>query len=112
MRHLTYVGPNLREWWDAREPRLQDDRDAIVAPLAVTRCDLDLSIATGVAGFEGPFAIGHEAAGVVTAGGDSRKNVAPRDKGILPFHISCGQCDPCPPRHTHALTPVPLPSSD
>jgi alcohol dehydrogenase len=63
MRQLTYVRPNLLEWWDVPEPRLQDDRDAIVAPLAVTRCDLDLSIATGVAGFEGPFAIGHEAAG-------------------------------------------------
>jgi len=53
------VRPNLLEWWDVPEPRLQDDRDAIVAPLAVTRCDLDLSIATGMAGFAGPFAIGH-----------------------------------------------------
>src|SRR5215813_11907988 len=70
MRQLTYVQPNLLEWWDVPEPRLQDDRDAIVAPLAVTRCDLDLSITTGRAGFAGPFAIGHEAAGVVTAVGD------------------------------------------
>jgi alcohol dehydrogenase len=111
MRQLTYVRPNLLEWWDVPEPRLQDDRDAIVAPLAVTRCDLDLAIATGVAGFAGPFAIGHEAAGVVTAVGDSVRNFAPGDKVIVPFQISCGQCDRCRRGHTNACASVPIRSS-
>ncbi len=47
MRQLTYVGGTKIEWWDVPEPKLLDDRDAIVAPLAVTRCDLDLAIAGG-----------------------------------------------------------------
>ena len=111
MRQLTYVRPNLLEWWDVPEPRLQDDRDAIVAPLAVTRCDLDLSIATGKAGFAGPFAIGHEAAGVVTAVGGSVRCFVPGDQVIVPFQISCGQCERCRRGHTNACSAVPFRSS-
>jgi threonine dehydrogenase-like Zn-dependent dehydrogenase len=111
MRQLTYVRPNLLEWWDVPEPRLQDDRDAIVAPLAVTRCDLDLAIAIGKAGFAGPFAIGHEAAGIVTAVGDAVTNFAPGDQVIVPFQISCGQCDRCRRGYTNACTSVPFRSS-
>lgn len=103
--------PNLLEWWDVPEPRLQDDRDAIVAPLAVTRCDLDLSIATGSAGFAGPFAMGHEAAGVVTAVGDAVRDFAPGDQVIVPFQISCGTCERCRRGHTNACTSVPFRAS-
>src|SRR5437899_11047883 len=106
MRQLTYVRPNLLEWWDIPEPRLQDDREAIVAPLAVTRCDLDLSIAIGKSGFQGPFAIGHEAAGIVTDVGDAVRTFAPGDKVIVPFQISCGQCERCRRGHTNACSPV------
>jgi alcohol dehydrogenase len=111
MRQLTYVRPNLLEWWDVPEPRLQDDRDAIVAPLAVTRCDLDLAIATGSAGFAGPFAVGHETAGVVTAVGDGVGDFAVGDRVIVPFQISCGHCDRCRRGHTNACTSVPFRSS-
>src|SRR6516225_7115786 len=47
MRQLTFVRPGVLEWWDVPEPTIQDDRDAVVRPLAVTRCDLDLYIAIG-----------------------------------------------------------------
>ena len=50
MRQLTYVGGKVIEWWDVPAPRLQDDRDALVQPLAVTRCDLDLTIVSGKSG--------------------------------------------------------------
>jgi hypothetical protein len=40
MRQLTYVNGKTIEWWDVPEPRLLDARDALVQPLAVTRCDL------------------------------------------------------------------------
>lgn len=111
MRQLTYVRPNVLEWWDVPAPRLQDDRDAIVAPLAVTRCDLDLYIANGMARFEGPFAIGHEAAGVVTAVGDAVIGFVPGDLVIVPFQISCGRCERCRRGHTNACTAVPFRAS-
>jgi threonine dehydrogenase-like Zn-dependent dehydrogenase len=111
MRQLTYVRPNLVEWWDVPEPRLQDDGDALVRPLAVTRCDLDLRIVDGSAGLPGPFAIGHETTGEVVDIGDAAKNAAPGDLVIVPFQISCGQCERCRRGHTNACLSVPFRSS-
>ncbi len=111
MRQLTYVGGSTIEWWDVPEPRLTDDRDALVRPLAVTRCDLDLTIVSGKAGLPGPFALGHETAGIVTEIGDAVKNFVPGDLVIVPFQISCGECERCRRGHTNACTSVPFRSS-
>src|SRR6516164_4049400 len=105
MRQLTFVRPGVLEWWDVPEPTIQDDRDAVVRPLAVTRCDLDLYIANGVARFDGPFAIGHETAGIVTAVGGAVRNVAIGDIVIVPFQISCGSCRFCRRGLTNACGP-------
>jgi threonine dehydrogenase-like Zn-dependent dehydrogenase len=111
MRQLTYVGGGTIEWWDVPEPKLTDDRDALVRPLAVTRCDLDLTIVSGKAGLPGPFALGHETAGVVTNIGSAVKNFVPGDLVIVPFQISCGECERCKRGHTNACTSVPFRSS-
>jgi alcohol dehydrogenase len=111
MRQLTYVRPNLLEWWDVPAPRLQDDGDAIVHPLAVTRCDLDLYIANGSAHYSGPFAIGHETAGVVVEVGDAVTGFGPGDHVIVPFQISCGTCARCRRGRTNACTSVPFRAS-
>jgi threonine dehydrogenase-like Zn-dependent dehydrogenase len=111
MRQLTYVGGSTIEWWDVPAPKLTDDRDALVRPLAVTRCDLDLAIVGGRSGLPGPFALGHEAAGVVTEVGDAVKNFVPGDLVIVPFQISCGACERCRRGHTNACTAVPFRSS-
>lgn len=111
MQQLTYVGGNTIEWWDVAEPRLLDDRDALVRPLAVTRCDLDLIIAGGKSGLPGPFALGHETAGIVTEVGDGVKNFTPGDLVIVPFQISCGACERCRRGHTNACSSVPFRSS-
>ena len=111
MRQLTFVRPGILEWWDVPEPTIQDDRDAVVRPLAVTRCDLDLYIANGVARFDGPFAIGHETAGIVTAVGGAVRNVAIGDIVIVPFQISCGSCRFCRRGLTNACEAVPFRSS-
>ncbi|HEY0909979.1 MAG TPA: alcohol dehydrogenase catalytic domain-containing protein [Bradyrhizobium sp.] len=111
MEQLTYVGDGIVEWWDVPEPRLQDDRDALVQPLAVTRCDIDLTIVGGKSGMKGPFALGHETTGRVIEVGDAVRNYAPGDLVIVPFQISCGECDRCKRGHTNACTSVPFRSS-
>jgi threonine dehydrogenase-like Zn-dependent dehydrogenase len=111
MRQLTYVGGSTIEWWDVPEPKLTDDRDALVRPLAVTRCDLDLTIVSGKAGLPGPFALGHETAGIVTDVGSAVTNFVPGDLVIVPFQISCGECERCRRGHTNACTSVPFRSS-
>ena len=44
MRQLTYIKPGTLEWHDVPAPMLHSKRDAIVRPLVVARCDLDLYI--------------------------------------------------------------------
>jgi alcohol dehydrogenase len=111
MRQLTYVGSSTIEWWDVPAPNLTDDRDALVRPLAVTRCDLDLTIVGGRSGLPGPFALGHETAGVIVEVGDAVRNFVPGDLVIVPFQISCGACERCRRGHTNACTAVPFRSS-
>jgi threonine dehydrogenase-like Zn-dependent dehydrogenase len=111
MRQLTYVGGSTVEWWDVPEPKLLDPRDAIVQPLAITRCDLDLIIVSGKSGLPGPFALGHETAGRVVDVGSAVKNYVPGDLVIVPFQISCGDCERCRRGHTNACSSVPFRSS-
>jgi len=44
MRQLTYVGGSTIEWWDVPEPKLLHEGDALVQPLAVTRCATKLPV--------------------------------------------------------------------
>ena len=45
MRALMFRGPMQLAWEEVETPQLHDARDALVRPLAVARCDLDLAIA-------------------------------------------------------------------
>jgi threonine dehydrogenase-like Zn-dependent dehydrogenase len=100
MRQLTFIKPGKFEWQDVAAPKLTADTDAIVKPIAVARCDLDLYIAAGVVPYPGPFAFGHEAvAEVVDAG--PKANVKPGDRVVVPFQLSCGRCETCKRGHTN-----------
>ena len=49
----------------------------------------------GDAPLTGPFPFGHEFVADVVAVGDDVCGVTPGDRVIVPFQISCGQCDRC-----------------
>lgn len=106
MKQLTFIRPQVFEWQDVPAPRLRSDADAIVRPLTVARCDLDLYIALGRAPFPGPFAFGHEAIGVVTDAGDNA-GIVPGEKVIVPFQMSCGRCDSCRRGYTSTCAAYP-----
>jgi threonine dehydrogenase-like Zn-dependent dehydrogenase len=94
MQQLTFIKAGTFEWHDVAYPEIHAATDAIVRPLAVARCDLDLYIATGIVPFPGPFAFGHEmVGGVVDAG--HMAGVTPGQRVVVPFQISCGQCVSC-----------------
>jgi alcohol dehydrogenase len=104
MRRLMFRGPGRVEWEDAPEPQLSDAGQAVVAPLAVALCDLDAGLLSGLpalapvleAGpFVPPFPFGHEAVAEVVAVGPDVTTVAPGDRVVVPFQISCGSCAPC-----------------
>lgn len=95
MRQLIFVARRTVEWRDAPDPRLQSPVDAIVRPVAATTCDVDLVILLGRSPLQPPFALGHECVAEVVEVGDAITHVAAGDLVVVPWHISCGQCDRC-----------------
>lgn len=94
MESLFFTAPGAFERREVAAPVLLAATDAIVRPLAVARCDLDLYIATGVVPLPGPFAFGHECVAEVVAAGEAA-GVAPGARVVVPFQLSCGRCDAC-----------------
>lgn len=107
LRQLTFTGPGSLAWLDVEQPRLSEDGDALVAPLAVARCDLDFYIAHGLYPLEAPFAIGHEMVGEIVDLGDDAGSFQIGDRVIVPFQISCGSCGRCRRGLTNACERVP-----
>jgi threonine dehydrogenase-like Zn-dependent dehydrogenase len=106
VRQLTMTEDRRVEWWDVPEPQLEDDRDALVKPVAVAACDLDARIISGEAPIPGPVALGHElVAEVVDAGNDAA--ASPGDTVVVPFQISCGDCARCRAGQTGMCETVP-----
>ena len=108
MQQFTFVAPHKFEWREVPTPQIEADNQAIVRPLAVTRCDLDLYIASGAYKVKsGEFAFGHEIAGEVVEVGDQVVGFKPGDRVVVPFQINCGTCDNCLRGYTNACQSVP-----
>jgi threonine dehydrogenase-like Zn-dependent dehydrogenase len=95
VRQLTFLEPGKLDWRDVDEPKLQADAEAIVRPVAVATCDLDLAFVRGAAPAGRGFAFGHEGVAEVVEVGDAVGSVAPGTLVSVPFQISCGQCSRC-----------------
>jgi threonine dehydrogenase-like Zn-dependent dehydrogenase len=95
MRQLAFRGPGRLEWEEVAAPRLSADGDALVRPIAVATCDLDIAVVSGRVPLPGPFAFGHEFVAEVVEVAEGVKSVGEGDRVIVPFQISCGACDRC-----------------
>ncbi|MET8847810.1 alcohol dehydrogenase catalytic domain-containing protein [Amycolatopsis sp. NPDC004625] len=107
MRELTYTGRHAVEWREVPDPVLASDRDALVAPVAATSCDVDSAILAGHGPLAPPFALGHECVARVTDVGDAVTHVAPGDLVVVPWAIACGACERCRAGLTAHCTSVP-----
>ncbi len=108
MRQLMFLGPGRAEWQEAPEPALGGPLEAIVEPLAVATCDLDVAILRGTfRAFPGPFPLGHEGVARVTDVGEAVSSVAPGDLVVVPFQVSCGTCRACRAGRTGNCASVP-----
>lgn len=107
MRALMFRGPMDLAWEDVPAPEIIDDRDALVRPVAVARCDLDPAIASGLYPMPAPFVMGHEMVGEVVAVGSAAGRWQPGDRVIVPFQLSCLACGPCTRGHSNACENVP-----
>ncbi len=95
MKQLTFIEAGKLEWRDLEPPRLETDREALVRPLAVATCDLDLALVRGRAPAGRAYAFGHECIAEVVDIGDAVSSFAPGDVVAVPFQISCGECVRC-----------------
>lgn len=107
MRQLTCVGAGRLEWQDVPEPRLGGDAEALVRPLAVARCDIDRFLTSGMFPLRGPFAVGHECVGEVTALGDGVRGLSVGQRVVVSFQVSCGRCRACAAGRTALCEAVP-----
>ena len=90
------AGESGRTVKDVPDPRIQEPNDAIIAVTSTAICGSDLHLY----GVLGPYlspgdVLGHEAMGLVTEVGADVTNLAPGDRVVIPFNISCGHCWMC-----------------
>src|SRR5262245_2840266 len=100
MRQLTCSAPNAVAWWEIPEPRLQGDGEALVRPLVVARCDIDLFLTASLFPLRGPFALGHEGVAEVLDLGDAVRGLEVGQRVLVSFQVSCGICGSCAAGHT------------
>ena len=78
------------------EPKILNDRDAIVRITRTAICGSDLHIYNGfVPTMRGGDVIGHEFMGEVVETGSGATNLSKGDRVVVPFPIACGHCAQC-----------------
>lgn len=107
MRQLTFVDTGRLEWHQVPDARLQGPGEAVVRPIAVARCDVDLPIVSGLTPFRPPFAFGHEFVAEIVALGDGVTNLREGQTVLVSFQITCGECDCCRRGITGSCSSVP-----
>lgn len=107
MQQLNFESPGRVRWDEVPEPELTGGEDALVRPLAVATCDLDVGALHGRYPMAGPYPLGHECVAEVIATGDAATTVQVGDRVIVPFQISCGACAPCRRGRTGNCASVP-----
>jgi threonine dehydrogenase-like Zn-dependent dehydrogenase len=108
MRQLTYEEVGRYAWREVPDPEITAPEQALVRPLVVACCDLDVAVAQGRAPLPPGYAVGHEGLAEVVAVGDGVSGVRAGDRVVVPFQISCGACRECRRGATGSCASVPL----
>ena len=108
MRELTIEGRESCTWRDVPDLEIVDPGQALVRPLAVACCDLDVAVSEGRLPIAPGHAVGHEGVGEVVAVGDDVTSVKVGDHVVVPFQISCGTCSACRRGVTGSCASLPL----
>src|SRR5689334_2932052 len=108
MHQLMFEAAGEYAWRDAPDPHLTATEQAIVRPVAVACCDLDVAVAERRLPMPAGHAVGHEGVAEVVAVGDAVRDVRVGDRVIVPFQISCGTCAACRRGVTGSCASLPL----
>jgi threonine dehydrogenase-like Zn-dependent dehydrogenase len=108
MRQLMLDGPDACSWTTVQDPTLADPGQALVRPLAVACCDLDVWVSQGGLPMAPGHALGHEGVAEVVEVGSDVTSVRVGDRVIVPFQINCGICSACRRGATGSCASLPL----
>ena len=96
MKAVTYHGRRDVRVDTVPDPSIQEPTDAIVRITSTGICGSDLHLYEVLGAFidEGDI-LGHEPMGVIEAVGAEVEHIAPGDRVVIPFNVSCGHCWMC-----------------
>lgn len=107
MRALS-LAPGARfSWRQVASPPLPQPGGALVHPIAAATCDIDRAIGLGSAPFPQPLHFGHECVAEVVEVAAGVSSIRPGQRVVVPFQISCGECEPCRAGRTGNCAAVP-----
>ena len=96
MKALTWHGKRDMRYEDVPDPRIEQPTDAIIRVTTTGLCGSDLHLYEVLGPFiESGSVLGHESMGIVEEVGASVTGLAPGDRVVVPFNISCGHCWMC-----------------
>ena len=96
MRALRWHGKQDIRCDTVPDPKIEHPRDAIIKVSACAICGSDLHLYDGfMPTMESGDIMGHEFMGVVEEVGSENKALKRGDRIVVPFTITCGQCEQC-----------------
>jgi threonine dehydrogenase-like Zn-dependent dehydrogenase len=96
MRALTWQGKEDVRVDDVPDPKILNDRDAIIEVTSCAICGSDLHLYDGfMPGMEPGDILGHETMGRVVEVGRGNSKLQVGDRVVVPFNIACGECFFC-----------------
>jgi threonine dehydrogenase-like Zn-dependent dehydrogenase len=96
MKATCWKGRNTVEVEDVPDPKILNDRDAIVRITSTAICGSDLHLYDGyVPTMKRGDILGHEFMGEVVETGKGVTNLKAGDRVVVPFPIACGNCNAC-----------------
>jgi threonine dehydrogenase-like Zn-dependent dehydrogenase len=96
MRALRWHGKHDIRCDNVPDPEIEHPRDAIIKTSACAICGSDLHLFDGfMPGMKSGDIMGHEFMGEVVEVGSENKALKVGDRVVVPFTITCGECDQC-----------------
>jgi threonine dehydrogenase-like Zn-dependent dehydrogenase len=96
MKATCWMGRNTVEVEDVPDPKILNDRDAIVRITSTAICGSDLHLYDGyIPTMKRGDVLGHEFMGEVVEVGKGVSNLKEGDRVVVPFPIACGSCNAC-----------------
>jgi threonine dehydrogenase-like Zn-dependent dehydrogenase len=96
MRALTWHGTHDVRIYEVPDPTIEHPTDAIIRVTSSGICGSDLHLYEVLGAYIEPGdVLGHEPMGVVEAVGAEVSSIAPGDRVVIPFNVSCGHCYMC-----------------